>query len=749
MGLAASQARLLSITQRMSDNELRAQMINNQKMRLSAESSQVSENYVNALNKTNLVFSNYDSEDNAQSVPLTFNNLTAFNQYNNQYGLTNTAGQILISEKEARIYNESKDTTTGAPDLEEYLRRHNIEKVTSYWTNISDQLKDAEDFYTDPNGNGIVEPRVGSAPKGSANYGDGDFKTFFNAENLEKMFLGEPPYSQSYETTIQTSEYTDFVSYANDFAEIQGAIVRANNAKANVLGKYFNETHLSLSSVSLSGTTVANLTTINSELENCLNANFNTSGATIPTIDQSEIDAWFTERGIRYDSTLSRYISDLSLEDALGTSQTWSTTVASPNPSANSLYCKRSDGNYYMRIDYDMDDDGTKYKSIWMKIGTTFPTSPSSRSLSDKTYYTWNGSNWSTDGSADSAKISKVTYGGVDYYELQHTDSENGETSTKGIMYNVNGSSSSVNSYETFTTGEIQTQLDKHLLELAKNKFIEFGKTADVNTGSTAYQALSDEEKEAIKKASTSGSAEIDDLVAKLKECLFTNPTSGAPASYTAEQMLAILNYLTSGVEWQNSGSVTLNDTHNDFTLNWGDLKSSMQNVINAYTLDMVFDIFGEPRYTYLYTDGNGNVDTSKGTDTDASAEAKWLTNLFTKIQKSGYQMLPNGLASSREWIQFALENGIVTMTQVDSEDVWQGITHTSCSDILEETASNVAAIAEAEYNKAMRQIEAKDEMFDLELKNIDTEHSALQNEYESVKKAMTGNVERTFQMYS
>ena len=48
-----------------------------------------------------------------------------------------------------------------------------------------------------------------------------------------------------------------------------------------------------------------------------------------------------------------------------------------------------------------------------------------------------------------------------------------------------------------------------------------------------------------------------------------------------------------------------------------------------------------------------------------------------------------------------------------------------------------------------MRQIEAKDEMYDMELKNIDTEHSSLQAEYESVKKAMSGNIERNFQMYS
>ena len=49
MGMAAGQARLLSITSRMSDNELRAQLINNDKMRLATKSAQVSEAYTNAL----------------------------------------------------------------------------------------------------------------------------------------------------------------------------------------------------------------------------------------------------------------------------------------------------------------------------------------------------------------------------------------------------------------------------------------------------------------------------------------------------------------------------------------------------------------------------------------------------------------------------------------------------------------------------------------------------------------------------
>ena len=64
MGLAASQARLLTITSRLSSNELRQQNIANAKMRLSNDSDKISQEYSNALNNQTLKFNgaplNYD-----------------------------------------------------------------------------------------------------------------------------------------------------------------------------------------------------------------------------------------------------------------------------------------------------------------------------------------------------------------------------------------------------------------------------------------------------------------------------------------------------------------------------------------------------------------------------------------------------------------------------------------------------------------------------------------------------------------
>ena len=125
MGMAASQARLLSITSRLSDNELRSQLINNQKIRLATESSKASERYVAALNDTKMMYSAYDVKGNPLNKELTFANLTAYSSYNNQYGLRNLSGQILVSEEDAFNFensNVSTDADKPVYDLEEFLK---------------------------------------------------------------------------------------------------------------------------------------------------------------------------------------------------------------------------------------------------------------------------------------------------------------------------------------------------------------------------------------------------------------------------------------------------------------------------------------------------------------------------------------------------------------------------------------------------------------------------------------------------
>ena len=169
----------------------------------------------------------------------------------------------------------------------------------------------------------------------------------------------------------------------------------------------------------------------------------------------------------------------------------------------------------------------------------------------------------------------------------------------------------------------------------------------------------------------------------------------------------------------------------------------TMNSVFQAILLDAIMNTYGEPNYSW--------IDTSSRTDSyneNAEKKAQWYQNLFSRMTK-GYAVLLDGLASSADWIKFAFENGIVTMEQIDALNAWNSLSYTNCSDIREETKDKAVTKAEAEYKAAMNKIENKDKQYDLELKNIDTEHNSLQTEYDSIKEAINKNVERVFKMYA
>ena len=64
---------------------------------------------------------------------------------------------------------------------------------------------------------------------------------------------------------------------------------------------------------------------------------------------------------------------------------------------------------------------------------------------------------------------------------------------------------------------------------------------------------------------------------------------------------------------------------------------------------------------------------------------------------------------------------------------------------------NRTAAITKAEiqYQATVKDIEAKDKQYDNVLKRLDTEHSALQTEYDSVKSIIDKQIERHLKMYS
>ena len=157
MGLS-SNARLLSITARLTSNEYESQQVSNAKMRLATKSQEASDEYIEALNSTNYAFVSYDSEGNSINVPLSAAVLYQYGSSKNQYMLTNTAGQALVSGEDAYNYRTSAN-------LQAFLEKYGLK--ASYRNTALEEYKNNMDSYADAytNWKALVEDKM-SKPEG-------------------------------------------------------------------------------------------------------------------------------------------------------------------------------------------------------------------------------------------------------------------------------------------------------------------------------------------------------------------------------------------------------------------------------------------------------------------------------------------------------------------------------------------------------------------------------------------------------
>lgn len=143
MGMSASQARLLTLTARLSDLELRAQMISNSKIRLSMESETAAETYADALDQTKLsLLTGYSTTGAAQYTDLTYDNLTSYDAASNlltQYCLSDNNGNMLVTQDMANKFEKSDS-------LEDFLKANGVGETYIYPNGVTEaKFKAAQD----------------------------------------------------------------------------------------------------------------------------------------------------------------------------------------------------------------------------------------------------------------------------------------------------------------------------------------------------------------------------------------------------------------------------------------------------------------------------------------------------------------------------------------------------------------------------------------------------------------------------
>lgn len=158
--------------------------------------------------------------------------------------------------------------------------------------------------------------------------------------------------------------------------------------------------------------------------------------------------------------------------------------------------------------------------------------------------------------------------------------------------------------------------------------------------------------------------------------------------------------------------------------------------------------------YTTYYNEKGEALKSSKGAATSSINVAKLLQDYQAKMEYVE-------AASNNSFFQSALRNGSfylyqatnqtttgedgAKITRCDFENVsWSGL-----SSINDTYDTSDDAAAEAEYESKSLVLSNQDKMLDLELQQIETQHKAIETEYDSVKKVIENNIKVSFKIFS
>jgi len=132
-----------------------------------------------------------------------------------------------------------------------------------------------------------------------------------------------------------------------------------------------------------------------------------------------------------------------------------------------------------------------------------------------------------------------------------------------------------------------------------------------------------------------------------------------------------------------------------------------------------------------------------------ASADADYYTNLYTKMSQ-GYttQSDESNTLNNKDWINNQIKNRGLHLEKFNTDGTSSDQDISTSSEILEVRDTTDLDIKKAKYDADLLAIQTKDKRLDIEIKQFETEHTALQTEVESVQKVIDKNIESSFKTF-
>ena len=129
MGMSSSQARLLSLTARQHNIELRSQQLEAQKLMLANDSDQVYINYLNALDAKKTIANIALDDGTIGDTLLTANKIFTYGDLDKQYSLKAQNGKTLVSSSLHDAYQSTNS-------LSDFLKKFGLVSDVAYSVEI-------------------------------------------------------------------------------------------------------------------------------------------------------------------------------------------------------------------------------------------------------------------------------------------------------------------------------------------------------------------------------------------------------------------------------------------------------------------------------------------------------------------------------------------------------------------------------------------------------------------------------------
>ena len=709
MGLAASQARFLCITARKADCEYKTTDLAQQKLNITNQLSQISNDYANAMNATKLMWSNEGvSADYGLSYGLLMTP-SAINDYN-AYMVTSPSGAAILNSQYAAAAKAAGISRNGGIGsqaqrdkfIEALGGQGLITESTSKSITINDGILDAEDPNEIQETSGIAwnpYAGMGDTPMNKVNAGSYTLTDLILSEAIGKVEVDWGLFNKTHpeqlteeEVKNRNDEYKDLLEEVAHKTMSNDIIIKLRAIK--------NDYDLKVKNGELAAE-APEVAAAKKLLNQALLMQAASKGTTFDNLSQELKDLLFkstNENGNAEYYSITDYISANS-------SEMWNnikTAILTEKTEFNDKYGKDINGNYKLI-------PGTNTPYIIATSANLFTNENSLDCKNSGLALIQNGIICTNSDTIKTLTIGDILATDIVLFQNANNVGDHGEDIDKFIRNSWYVFESIIAKFGYSTTENLS---GKGLnVDEASQKALEFA----YNMTKRMFSRV---ESSADKWSSnTSG----DDTY---KNALAFNMT--VARSDNTRVAVSLTNMLSAFLTYYDN---SLRGMASEYVVG----RSTEQSV---YVTD-------NPDYCYIA----GNIyDADAEEPTTSEKTADYFDQIYNYILAHGWR--EDASVDDNEYIEALIKDGRYSLASLNEDGYYYQSRYNDTGYLIEVSDTDAIARAEAEFTAKKAELTYKEDSIDLKTKKLDTEISSLTQELESVKKLMSGSIEKTFQLY-